>query len=56
MIPIIKSIHHIILHFWTYLQGLCLNSGLSAVNSLVSDHPRCKTKWLLMGGDRLWEN
>ena len=27
----------------------------STVNSLVSDHPWCTTKWSLTGGGRLWE-
>ena len=29
---------------------------LDKVNSLVSDHPCCTTKWSLPGGGRLWEN
>ena len=28
---------------------------LHVVNSLVSDHPWCTTKWSLTGGSRLWE-
>ena len=37
------------------LEYCHIDSLLYTVNSLVSDHPWCTTKWLLTGGGRLWE-